>query len=150
MSTALKKVWSWNLYLRRHQKCNHLDWVYLYFFLNIKQFSNDIVIYSQFIHGNPLKSKRVVRYILKSTEKQSHRGKSEATIEMRVAYCQDLAENSNELILTTPMIQFSTDNSNAARDDQSKTQQNTKELTINEYHSQLKIFIELTQNIQAK
>jgi len=67
----------------------------------INQFIDDIVIYPEVVFGNPLKAKRVVRYILNVPGKLSG-DKEYAKNELLVAYNQELTCYSNGEILQVP------------------------------------------------
>jgi len=70
----------------------------------IDEFSEDIVIYPEVVTGNPLKAKRVVRYILNIPGKLAgtrHYAKNE----LLIAYNADLMTFSNGKILQVPSIE---------------------------------------------
>lgn len=81
----------------------------------ISQFADDIVIYPEVVPGNPLKTKRVVRYILNAPGKLGGT-KKYAQHELLVAYSAALAQYAGGNVLQTPSIE-----SIFYRDDRVKT-----------------------------
>lgn len=70
----------------------------------IQQFADDIVIYPEVVAGNPLKVKRVVRYILNVPGKLGGT-KTYAKHELLVAYSAALAQYAGGNVLQTPSIE---------------------------------------------
>lgn len=71
---------------------------------SLAQFADDIVIYPEVVAGNPLKVKRVVRYIL-NVPGELGGTKRYAKHELLVAYSTALAEYSGGNVLQTPSIE---------------------------------------------
>ena len=69
-----------------------------------KQFAEDIVIYPEVVAGNPLKVRRVVRYILNVPGKLAGT-KHYAAHELLVAYSEPLAAHAHGRILNLPTIE---------------------------------------------
>jgi predicted O-linked N-acetylglucosamine transferase (SPINDLY family) len=70
----------------------------------LAQFADDIIVYPEVVTGNPLKARRVVRYILNVPGKLSGT-KTYAKHELLVAYSAALAEYAGGNVLQTPSIE---------------------------------------------
>ncbi len=70
----------------------------------VEQFADDIVIYPEVVVGNPLRSKRVVRYILNVPGKIGGT-KEYAPHELKIAYNEPLAVHAEGRVLNVPTIE---------------------------------------------